>query len=581
MNDVMYTARRTQIARATLGALGSGLSTAFSTFFSSTGLASGLSTGLSTGLLAAVLTTFVAPFCESAAAAVLPPGTQLAAQQTLTRNIGSEVETLDPTTAESVGAHTVLSDLFEGLTANDSHGATVPGLAEKWEQKDADTWIFHLRPDAKWSNGEPLVASDFVYGMQRLVDPKTASPYATVFGFFLVNGTDIASGKKPPSALGVRAIDAHTLEVKTPNPVPFLPAVMANSNLGPVNAAAVKKYGDNWTKPGNIVTSGAFMLKSWEVNDRIVTVKNPNYWDAKNVQLTQITYLPVENEDTDVNMYKSGANDWVYQLPPGTYESTKAAFPKEIHDAPMLGLRYFSLNAADPLLKDVRVREALSMVIDRDLLAKRVLADGQIPSYGLIVKGMSGADVGAYDWATWPMAKRVAQAKSLLAAAGVAPGTTLHIAYNTSEYNKRMTIFMASEWKSKLGLNAQIDAMEFRVLLKQRHTGQYQVARNGWLADYNDASSFLALVACHSDQNDSNYCDPKAQALLDQAAASNDPAVRQKLQTQGANEIMAGYPIIPLVQYTAPRLVKPWVGGYTDDNILDRFRGKDLYILKH
>jgi oligopeptide transport system substrate-binding protein len=566
MNDVMYPLKRTPTPRAGSvdGAIG--------------GWRVGCRVGSVVGCLAVAL---AGAFSGVATAAVLPAGTQLAAQQTLIRNIGSEVETLDPSTSESVGAHTVSEDLFEGLTANDNHGGTVPGIAEKWEQKDPETWIFHLRPNAKWSNGAPLVAADFVYGMQRLVDPKTASPYATVYGMFLLNGLDIASGKKPVTALGVRAIDAHTLEIKTPNPVPFLPSVMTNGNLGPIYAPAVNQYKENWTKPGNMVSSGAYMLKSWQVNDRIVVVKNPYYWDAANVQLTQITYIPIENEDTDVKMYQSGANEWVYQLPAGTYERMKSDYPKEIHDTPMLGLRYFSLNAKDPLLKDVRVREALSMVIDRDLLTKRVLADGQMPAYGLIVKGMSGADVGTYEWATWPMAKRVAEAKSLLAAAGVAAGTTLHIAYNTSEYNKRMTIFMASEWKSKLGLNAQIDAMEFKVLLKQRHTGQYQVARNGWLADYNDASSFLALVACHSDQNDSNFCDPKAQILLDQASASNDPAVRQKLQTQAANQIMASYPIIPLAQYTAPRVVKSYIGGYTDDNILDRFRGKDLYILKH
>ncbi|MCP1117589.1 peptide ABC transporter substrate-binding protein [Robbsia andropogonis] len=536
--------------------------------------------GIGTGTVCA-LTTLLMGLSHLASGATIPPGTQLAAQQTLVRNIGSEVETLDPNIAESVPAHTVTEDLFEGLTANDNHGAIVPGIAETWEQKDADTWIFHLRKNAKWSNGDSLVAGDFVYGMQRLVDPKTASPYATAYGVFLLNGLDVAAGKKPPSALGVRAIDTHTLEIKTPNPVPFLPALMANTNLGPINAAIVKKFGENWTKPGNIVSDGAYMLKSWTVNDRIVVVKNPYYWDAANVQLSQVTYLPVENEDTDVKMYQSGANDWVYELPPGSYERMKQQYPKEIHNNAMLGLRYFSLNAADPLLKDVRVREALSMVIDRDLLVKRVLADGQIPMYGLIVPGTIGADVTRYPWADWPMSKRVAEAKKLLSEAGVAAGTTLHIAYNTSEGNKRLTIFMASEWKSKLGLNAQVDAMEFRVLLKQRHTGQYQVARNGWIGDYNDASTFLTLVACHSDQNDSNYCDPKAQKLLDQASASNDLVLRSKLQTQAADAIMDGYPIIALSQYTIPRLVKPYVGGYTDDNMLDRFRGKDLYILKH
>ncbi|MGI4983990.1 MAG: ABC transporter substrate-binding protein, partial [Janthinobacterium lividum] len=244
-------------------------------------------------------------------------------------------------------------------------------------------------------------------------------------------------------------------------------------------------------------------------------------------------------------------------------------------------LRYFTFNMKDALLKDVRVRQALSMVIDRDVLAQHVTAGGEIPAYGLIVKGMKGADISNYDWASWPMAKRVATAKQLLAAAGVKPGTQLHIAMNTSDYNKRTSIFLASEWKSKLGLDAQIDSMEFKVLLRQRHTGQFQLARNGWIADYNDASAFLTLVSCGSDQNDSHGCDPKADALMLQASQSNDPALRQKLQTQAAQLAMANYPILPLMQYTATRLVKSYVGGYANDNPLDRFRGKDLYIIKH
>ena len=520
------------------------------------------------------------PFTSIARGADLPPGTQLAAQQTLTRNIGFEVETLDPTKAETVGAHAVVADLFEGLTADGSDGL-VPGVAERWEQKDPLTWIFHLRKDAVWSNGDPLLASDFVYSMRRLVDPKTASGYAMTYGVFLLNGADIAAGKKPITALGVAALDPHTLVVKTPDPVPFLPDLMANGNYGPVHEGAINRYGDQWTRPGNIVSNGAFTLSSWRVNDRIVGVKNPRYWDAKNVQLTQITYLPIENEDADVKMYLSGANDWVYQLPPGSYERLKLQYPDSIRNSPILSLRYYTLNTADPLLKDVRVREALSMVIDRELFAKRVVADGSIPLYGLVVKGMKGADPGRYAWADWPMEKRVEHAKALLAAAGVAPKANLRISYNTSEFNKRMTLFLASEWKSKLGLNAQVDAMEFRVLLKERHAGQLQIARASWVADYNDASSFLSLVACHSDQNDSNYCDQNAQALLEQAFASNDPAVRHQLQTQAANQFMDGYPIIPLVQQTVPRMVRPYIGGYTDNNLFDRFRGKDLYIRQH
>ncbi|MGI4857812.1 MAG: peptide ABC transporter substrate-binding protein [Janthinobacterium lividum] len=531
---------------------------------------------LAAGLMSGVLTTPTV-----ALAAKVPAGVTLAPTQALILNNGAEVDTLDPNLSESFSAHAILANLFEGLTANDNHGATVPGVAEKWEQKDSTTWVFHLRKNAKWSNGETVTASDFVYSMQRLVDPKTASSYAGTYGVFIANGADIIAGKKPAASLGVRAIDATTLEIRTPYPVPFLPDVMVNANLAPLNRAVIEKYGADWTKPGNLVGNGAFMLKSWQVNDRVVIVKNPQYWDAANVQLTRITFLPIESEDADIKMFQSGSEDWEEQLPPGAYPRLKQAYPQDIRNVPMLGLRYYTFNMQDPVLKDVRVRQALSMVVDRDVLAQHVTASGEVPSYGLIVRGLKGADISNYDWAGWPMARRVAAARQLLAAAGVKPGTQLHIAMNTSDYHRRVSIFLASEWKSKLGLDAQIDAMEFKVLLRQRHAGQFQVARNGWVADYNDASTFLTLVRCGSDQNDSRGCDPKADALMLQASRSNDPALRQKLQTQAAQLAMANYPILPLLQYTAARLVRSYVGGYTNDNPLDRFRGKDLYIIKH
>jgi oligopeptide transport system substrate-binding protein len=398
---------------------------------------------------------------------------------------------------------------------------------------------------------------------------------------FLLNGSDIVSGKKPPATLGVTAIDPHTVQIKTAFPVPFLPELVASPNLGPVNKAALDKYGKDWTKPGKLVSNGAFMLKDWQVNNRLVLAKNPQYWNAANVQLTQVTFLPIEDESTDVKNYESGGEDWLNQLPSGTFERFKQKYPNELRAAPMLGLRYYSFNNKDPLLKDVRVRKALSMVIDRDILAQRVTADGQIPAYGVIVKGVKGADVVAYDWASWPMAKRVDEAKKLLAEAGVKPGTKITFVMNTSEYHKKMAIFAASEWKTKLGLDTDIQAMEFKVLLKKRHEGDYQVARNGWVADYNDASTFLTLVQCGSEQNDNQGCSAPADALMKQASDSSDPAVRQKLQTQAAKVAMDDYPMLPLLQYTQVRLVKSYVGGYSTKNPMDDYRSQDMYIIKH
>lgn len=514
-------------------------------------------------------------------AATIPAGVQLADKQEMVRNNGSEPDTLDPARAEGVPANNVIRDLFEGLTANDGAGKIVPGVAESWKQVDGKTWVFKLRHDAKWSNGDALTAEDFVYALRRFVDPKTASEYASSFGIFFVNGKDIVAGKKPVTELGVKALDKYTLELKTPFPVSFMPDLLSNTQLGPVHKATVEKFGKDWTKPGNMVNNGAYNLATWDVNAKIVLTKSPSYWDAKNVQLTKFTYLAVEDGNADVKLFESGENDMVYQLPPGTYDKYKAQYPKEIKNSPMLGLRYYSYLNTDPLLKDIRVRKALSMAIDRDILAQRVTADGQAPAYGVLVKGLEGGDVTAYDWATWPIDKRVAEAKKLLAEAGVKPGTKLKFSYNTSEYHKKMAIFAASEWKTKLGLDVDLEAMEFKVLIKKRNDGEYQIARNGWVADYNDATTFLTLVQCDSDQNSQKNCNRDAEKLIDQGNQNLDPAKRKTLLTQAAKMIMDDYPMLPLLQYTVPRLVKSYVGGYTATNSLDRYRAKDFYIIKH
>ena len=514
-------------------------------------------------------------------AATLPAGVKLHDTQELVRNNGSEPETLDPALASGVPANNVIRDMFEGLTATDSNGKVVPAVAESWKQTDPQTWVFKLRKDAKWSNGDAVTAEDFVYGMRRFVDPATASKYAATYGIFLLNAKEVIEGKKPGTELGVKAIDPYTLEIKTPFPVGFLPDVLSNLQLGPAHKASIEKFGKDWTRPGNMVSNGAFTLKDWQVNSKITLAKSPTYWDAKNVQLSKMTYLSVEDGNADVKLYESGENDWVYQLPPGTYDKYKAQYPREIRNTDMLGLRYYSLNNADPVLKDVRMRKALSMVIDRDILAQRVTADGQTPAYGVIVKGTAGADVTAYDWARLPMGQRVEEAKKLMAAAGVTPGTRIKFSYNTSDYHKKMAIFAASEWKTKLGLDIELEAMEFKVLIKKRTDKDYQMARNGWVADYNDATTFLTLVQCDSDQNYHNSCNRKASALIDEGNKSLDPARRKTLLTQAAKMIMDDYPMIPLLQYTVPRLVKPYVGGYSSSNALDRYRAKDMYIIKH
>ena len=513
--------------------------------------------------------------------AIVPPGTPLAAKQEMVRNNGAEPESLDPALTESTGAANIITDLFECLTAIDDHSKVVPGAAESWQQTDATTWVFKLRKGAQWSNGQPVTADDFVYGWHRLVDPKNAAALASTEGAYILNGVAITQGKKPVTELGVRAIDATTLEVKTPGPIPFLPLIMSQTYFSPQPRAVVEKFGRDWTKPGNMVGNGAYVLKDWQVNSKIVVEKNPKYWDAGNVVLTRATYLAVEDGNADLKLYQSGENDMMYQLTPGTYESLKTQYPKEMHLSHVIGLRFYCLNNDDPLLKDVRVRKALSMVIDREVLAKKVTADGQLPTYGLMIKSTEGVEPLSYDWATWPMDKRVAEARKLLADAGVKPGTVLKFAYNNSEYHKRMAIFAASEWKTKLGLDTQMEAMEYKVLIRRRQTADYQVARSGWFPGYPDVTGLLQLVQCGSDANDNKNCNRKADDLIEQAKATSDAVKRKALMTQAVRLEMDDYPLIPLLQYSVPRLVKPWIGGYDDANDQDTFRSKDFYVIKH
>lgn len=516
-----------------------------------------------------------------ASAATVPGGVKLHDVQELVRGNNSEPDSMDPAIISGEHARNISRNLFEGLTAVNENGRIMPGVAQGWKQTDARVWMFTLRPNLKWSNGDPLTASDFVYSMRRFIDPATASEYASVYGPFLHNGKEVNEKKLSVTELGVRAIDANTLEIKTAYPIGFLPEILADVQFSPVHKTTVEKFGREWTKPANIVTNGAYTLKDWQVNNKIVITKSPSYWDAKNVQLTKVTFLPIEDSNTDVKLYESGESDWIYSLPPGTYEKYKAEYPKDIRNTDMLGIRYYSLNNKDPLFKDIRVRKAFSMVLDRDILAQRVTADGQNPLYGLIPKRTSGAEVTTYDWATWPMEKRVAEAKKLMAEAGVPAGTKVKFLYNTNDYHKKMAIFAASEWKTKLGIDVEMEAVEFKVLLRRRNEKSYQIARNGWTADYNDATTFLTLLDCDSEQNNNNSCNRQASNLVKEGNQLFDAEKRKKILTQAAKLAMDDYPMIPLLQYTMPRLVKPWVGGYSQTNPLDRYRAKDLYIIKH
>ena len=531
---------------------------------------------------AAALIAFVFASSDAAFAVPIPTGVKLAPVQEITRQLPAEIESLDPAHIESWAGNTVGLDLFEGLTRIDATGAIVPGVAQSWTRTGPDTWRFTLRGDARWSDGRPVTADDFVYAWRRVVDPKTGSKY-TVLVEFVKNGKAIVSGKAPPDQLGVTAVDARTLEVRTETPAAFFPELAAMVSMAPVPRHIVQRAPDGWTKPDTFVGNGAFLLADWQPNNRVVLLKNGRYWNAASVPLAKVKYVPIEDDGTALHMYQAGQIDYTYRIPSGLHDPIAKQFGSELRTGMQIATYYYSLDNTNPLFKDKRVRQALSMVLDRDLLTKRLLQAGEAPMYGLIASGTKGASPFVPAWAAWPMSKRIDYARDLLRQAGYseAKPLTFTLTYNTNDLHKKVALLAASEWRTKLGVEARLENVEFKVLLMQRHEGKVQASRDGWFVDYNDAMSYFDVLRCGSIQNDQRYCNPKVDELIARANARLDPNERTALMTRAHTLAMEDYPMIALFQYSADRLVKAYVGGYATTNYVDQRASQDLYIVAH
>ncbi|MDM2748897.1 oligopeptide ABC transporter substrate-binding protein OppA [Citrobacter sp. Cs237] len=522
---------------------------------------------------------------NAAMAAVVPPGVQLAEKQTLVRNNGSEVQSLDPHKIEGVPESNISRDLFEGLIISDVEGKPSPGVAEKWDNKDFKVWTFHLRKDAKWSDGSPVTAQDFVYSWQRLADPNTASPYASYLQYgHIVNIDDIVAGKKPVTDLGVKALDDHTFEVTLSEPVPYFYKLLVHSSVSPVPKAVVEKFGDKWTQPANIVSNGAYKLKDWVVNERIVLERNPQYWDNAKTVINQVTYLPISSEVTDVNRYRSGEIDMTYNnMPIELFQKLKKEIPNEVHVDPYLCTYYYEINNQKAPFTDVRVRTALKLALDRDIIVNKVKNQGDLPAYSFTPPYTDGAKLVEPEWFGWTQEKRNEEAKKLLAEAGYTADKplTFNLLYNTSDLHKKLAIAAASIWKKNLGVNVKLENQEWKTFLDTRHQGNYDVSRAAWCADYNEPTSFLNMVLSDSSNNTTHYKSPAFDKIIADTLNAQDDAQRSELYAQAEQQLDKDSAIVPVFYYVNARLVKPWVGGYTGKDPMDNIHVKDLYIIKH
>ncbi|UBX48679.1 oligopeptide ABC transporter substrate-binding protein OppA [Providencia alcalifaciens] len=518
--------------------------------------------------------------------AVVPAGVELAEKQNIVRNNGTEPQSLDPHKIEGVPESHLSRDLFEGITIVGPAGEILPGSATSWENKDFTEWTFKIRDDAKWSNGDPVTAEDFVYSWRRLADPDTASPYASYLQYAHVkNVDDVISGKKKPEELGIKALDDKTLVLTLSEAVPYIPKLLAHPSMSPVNKNVVEKFGTKWTQPANFVGNGAYKLKDWTVNERIILDRSPTYWDNAHTVIDQVTFLPIASEVTDVNRYRSGEIDMTHtNLPIEQFKTIQQTMPKDLRVSPYMCIYYYEINNEKPPFNDPRVREALKLSMDRDVIATKIKAMGDIPAYGFTPPFASGMKTEKPDWyANMTQEQRNEKAKQLLEEAGYNKANPLkfNLLYNTSDLHKRLAIAASSMWKKNIGAEVKLENQEWKTFLDSRHQGNYDVARAGWCADYNEPSSFLNMLLSYSSNNTVHYKNKDFDDTMKKTLRVKTDEERAELYQQAEKLLDKDSAIVPLYYYVNTRLVKPYVGGYTGKDPLDNLHTKDLYIIKH
>jgi len=505
-------------------------------------------------------------------------GEPLADDQTFTYRVLDEHSSVDPQVVEDVSGSEIVRDLFEGLMNQDEDGNLEPGVAEFFEANESkDVYTFTLRKNAKWSNGDPVTAQDFVYGWQRAADPALASPYSWFIELMSIeNAAEIIAGEKPVEDLGVSAIDNYTFQVRLTAPLPYFPQMTTHATTFPAPRAVIEKYGADWTKPENIVSNGAYVLTEHLPNERSVRERNPLYWNNDETIIDKVVALVINDENVALTRYMAGELDRT-EIPAGQYPRLKAEHPDEATAFPRLCSYYYTINLTDttnPALLDVRVRKALSLAVDRDIITKNVTAGGQYPAYTFTPEATASFNVPDVEAATMTQPERDEMARELLAEAGFDDGLNLELVYNTSEGHKKIAIAISQMWKQKLGVNVQLANLEWKTFLETRGNQDYQVARAGWCGDYNEASTFLDLVDSKSSYNDAKYMNPAVDEMLAEAKTSSDPS---SLYTEIEEIIARDVPIIPIYHYTGSYMIDTDLENWPVNNVEQNWYSRNLY----
>jgi len=489
--------------------------------------------------------------------------------------LGGEPKTLDPNAAADTFSTALLLDLYEGLTAESPTGAVIPGVAASWTTDPSGTeYTFHLRENARWSNGKVVRAQDFVNSWRREIDPKFGSPAAD--GLRLIShASAILAGKEPATALGVSAPSDSTIVVKLERPAAYFPQLLAHPSMFPIYSEASAKT----RLPGEWISNGAYTLTKWEPGSGIDLSANSQYWDRDKVRIKNVTYRFISSDSDQYAGYRAGEIDLTDLVPANALPTLRQEHPTELLITPLLATAYYGVNLAQSRLSNVALRQALAMAIDRKRLVE-TLGFGQIGAYGFVPPGTANYRPQSWNWKSLPDAERIAEAKRLYASAGFSHEKPLHVRVllSSNEVIQRTAIVIAAMWQEVLGVQSNLTTEEFQVFLQSRHdTSRWDVARLAWSADFNDASNFLDVLRTKSSNNDMSYSNSLFDGQLNKATATIDPKEREQILESSERAMLKDYPMIPLYYFVSKRLVKPYLHG-VQVNPLNHILSKTLWF---
>jgi len=490
---------------------------------------------------------------------------------------GAEPETLDPALITGQPEGRIVNALFEGLLRFDRKGVAGPGVATSWEiSPDHCTYTFHLRPEARWSDGKRTTAQDFVDSWRRTLDPSTASAYS--YQLFSVEGAEeYANGKTMDfSKVGVRALDERTLRVTLRQTTPYFLDLCAFPTLYPVRTDLVAKYGDDWVKPGNLVGNGAFVLEDWSINDAVHLKKNPRYWDSNAVQLRSVEVLPISQANVAYNFYAARQADLIMDkglAPPSLLDALKTR--PDFHAAPFLGTFFLRFNCSRGPFADVRVRKAFAMSVDRKRITTKITRAGESDALSFVPPGIAGYE------APEGLSENAGEARRLLAEAGYPDGKGFPLTtylYSEGELNEGVAVELQSMWKQQLGVTVQLARQEWKVYLNSLGSLDFGIARSSWVGDYPDPNTFLDLFLSESGNNRTGWKSADYDRMIHDAAAETDPSKRFSI-LRHAEEflIREGVPVSPLFFYVGIQLYDGNRLGGIEPNVLDEHPIREIF----